>query len=367
MAYLYGSGNDTVDRMTNFGITGNIIPHAWYKTIVKDNGRPHLLAIELLADIVYWYRPQEIRDEHTGHLLRYQKKFSGDMLQKSYDLYASFFGEKKRIVKEAMDVLVKLGVVKRQLRTIETDSMKLPNIMFLDLDDDRLFALTYPEETSVVDNLSTENRRNEKTDENPVESYPPVDNLKVPEAAENKTFSVKMKEADPMVRKNVPYPTKKRTISPEIADHILRKSEPYGTENRKTYTDNTTENTSEITTEMTSVHHQYLLTHTREQLAKYLEKKLREQIQFEILIREYSYAANALAEAVKRIAEALATETDPVEIDGKKYPYSLASMRFASSTEHTFRTALESIRIGIDRKNEMILKLFSAPLHFPSR
>ena len=75
MAYLYGSGNETVDRMTNFGITGNVIPHAWYRTIVKDNGRPHLLAIELLADIVYWYRPQEIRDEHTGHLLRYQKKF----------------------------------------------------------------------------------------------------------------------------------------------------------------------------------------------------------------------------------------------------------------------------------------------------
>ena len=103
MAYLYGSGNDTVDRMTNFGITGNVIPHAWYKTIVKDNGRPHLLAIELLADIVYWYRPQEIRDEHTGHLLRYQKKFFGDMLQKSYEQYATFFGEKKRIKETASD------------------------------------------------------------------------------------------------------------------------------------------------------------------------------------------------------------------------------------------------------------------------
>lgn len=367
MAYLYGSGNDTVDRMTNFGITGNVIPHAWYKTIVKDNGRPHLLAIELLADIVYWYRPQEIRDEHTGHLLRYQKKFSGDMLQKSYDQYAAFFGEKKRIIKEAMDVLVKLGVVKRQLRTIETDSVKLPNIMFLDLDVDRLFALTYPEETSVVDNLSTEKRKKEKTEENPVKSYPPVDNFETPKAAENKTFSVKMKEADPMVRKNVPYPTKKRTISPEIADHILRKSEPYGTENRKTYTDNTTEITSEITTEMTSPHHQYLLTHTREQLAKRLEGKLREQIGYETLSREYTYAGRALDEAVKKIAEAMAAEKDPVEIDGKSYPYSLANMRFEAATEHTFRSAIESIRVGIDRKETMVVKLFSAPLHFASK
>ena len=367
MAYLYGSGNETVDRMTNFGITGNVIPHAWYRTIAKDNGRPHLLAIELLADIVYWYRPQEIRDEHTGHLLRYQKKFSGDMLQKSYDQYAAFFGEKKRIIKEAMDVLVKLGVIKRLLRTVETDSMKLPNIMFLDLDVDKLFALTYPEEVPVVDNLSTENRRNEKTDENPVESYPPVDNLKVPEAAENKDFTIKMKEADPMVRKNVPYPTKKRTISPEKAYHILRKNVPYGTENRNTYTDSTTENTKEITTEMTSPHHQYLLTHTREQLAKHLEQKLREQIGYETLSREFTYAGRALDEAVKKIAEAMASEKDPVVIDGKSYPYSLANMRFENATEHTFRSAIENIRVGIDRKDTMVIKLFSAPLHFASK
>ena len=367
MAYLYGSGNETVDRMTNFGISGNVIPHAWYKTIVKDNGRPHLLAIELLADIVYWYRPQEIRDEHTGHLLRYQKKFSGDMLQKSYDQYATFFGEKKRIIKEAMDVLVKLGVVKRQLRTIETDSVKLPNIMFLDLDVDKLFGLTYPEEIPSVDNLSTENGKNEKTSENSVESYPPVDNLKVPEAAENKGFTVKMKDADPMVQKNVPYPTKKRTISPEKADHILRKSGPYGTKNRNIYTDSTTKNTKEITTEMTSPHHQYLLTHTREQLAKHLEQKLRDQIRFETLSREFTYAGRALDEAVKRIAEAMAAEKDPVEIDGKSYPYSLANMRFENATEHTFRSAIESIRVGIDRKDTMVIKLFSAPLHFASK
>ena len=77
MAYLYGSGNKTVDQMINFGITGNVVSHAWYKTILRENGKPHLLAISILSDIVYWYRPQEIRDENTGHLLRYQKRFSG--------------------------------------------------------------------------------------------------------------------------------------------------------------------------------------------------------------------------------------------------------------------------------------------------
>jgi hypothetical protein len=100
---------------------------------------------------------------------------------------------------------------------------------------------------------------------------------------------------------------------------------------------------------------------------KHLEVKIRNQIGFEELTQQYSYAAKALVEAVKKISEALATETDPVVINGKRYPYSLASMRFASATEHTFRTALQSIRIGVDRKEAMVNKLFSAPLHYPSK
>ena len=53
MAYLYGSGHETVDRMANFAITGNVVPQTWYRTILRETGKPHLLAIMILSDIVY--------------------------------------------------------------------------------------------------------------------------------------------------------------------------------------------------------------------------------------------------------------------------------------------------------------------------
>ena len=55
MGYLT-SGNIIVDAMGSINITGNIIPAVWYRTITKENGKPYLLAIVILADIVYWYR-----------------------------------------------------------------------------------------------------------------------------------------------------------------------------------------------------------------------------------------------------------------------------------------------------------------------
>lgn len=367
MAYLYGSGNETVDRMTYFGITGNVTPHSWFKTILKDTGRPHLLAIELLADIVYWYRPQEIRDENTGHLLRYQKKFSGDMLQKSYEAYAEFFGEKKRIIKEAMDVLVRLGVVKRQFRTVKTSVATLSSVMFLDLDIESLHALTYPEDSPIVDNLSTKNNAEQENGENQEKSYQQVDNSKMQKAAENKAFPKESEGTDPWVRKIVPPLTKNRTPGYEKTYPPVRITVPPGTENRIPYTENSDENTEEITSERTSIYHPYLIAHTREQLAENLEKKLREQIGFEKLVQEYCYAGKALDEALKRIAEAMAMEKDPVIISGKQYPYSLANMRFSTASEITFRKALKDIRVGIDRREEMVVKLFSAPLHYPSK
>lgn len=367
MAYRFGSGNETVDRMTYFGITGNVTPHAWFKTILKDTGRPHLLAIELLADIVYWYRPQEVRDEQTGQLIRYQKKFSGEMLQKSYDAYAEFFGEKKRIIKEAMDVLVKLGVVKREFRNVKTSMTTLSSVMFLDLDVEKLHVLTYPEEPPIVDNLSTKTKDERESGENIDESYPPVDNRDVRKASENRAFPKISEGADPWVRKNVPPPTENRTPGYENPYPPIRKTVSPGTKNRTPYTERTAESTTESSAERNSAYHHYLITHTREQLAEHLEKRLREQVGYEKLSKEFFYAGKALEEALKKIAEAMAMEKDPVVINGKQYPYSLANMRFASATEFTFRAALTSIRVGIDRKGEMVDKLFSAPLHFPSK
>ena len=77
------SGNLTVDAMGSIAISGNVIPEEWYKHILKPTtGKPYLLAITILADLVYWHRPTEVRDERTGEVIGWKKKFHGEMLQK---------------------------------------------------------------------------------------------------------------------------------------------------------------------------------------------------------------------------------------------------------------------------------------------
>lgn len=146
MGYLT-SGNVIVDAMGSINISGNIIPSIWYRTITKENGKPYLLAIVILADIVYWYRPSEVRNQGTGHILGWKKKFSEDILRQSYQYYADLFGESKKTVKTAMDKLEKLQVIRREFRTVSYgDGLVCNNVMYVELKPDILYRLTFPEE-----------------------------------------------------------------------------------------------------------------------------------------------------------------------------------------------------------------------------
>lgn len=146
MEYLT-SGNEIVDAMGSINISGNIIPAIWYKTITKENGKPYLLAIVILADIVYWYRPSEVRNQGTGHILGWKKKFSEDILRQSYQYYADLFGESKKTVKTAMDKLERLQVIRREFRTVSYgDGLVCNNLMYVELKPDMLYRLTFPEE-----------------------------------------------------------------------------------------------------------------------------------------------------------------------------------------------------------------------------
>lgn len=149
MKYLT-SGNPTVDAMAEIHITGNITPSIWYKTILRENGKPYRLAIDILADIVYWYRPMEMRDERTGGIIGWKKKFKADLLQKSYRQYAEFFGESIRSVEAAMKYLQSLGVITRVPRNIQTEDGSINyNVTFLKLNVEVLYNLTYPSEDQV--------------------------------------------------------------------------------------------------------------------------------------------------------------------------------------------------------------------------
>lgn len=145
MCNPFDTGSPTVDRMCRLQFTGNVIPSTWYHTIKKETGKPNLNAIIILADIVYWYRPVEIRDEVTGQLCGFKKKFQADILQRNYQQLADQFGITKRDAVNAVVELEKLGVVTRVFRTVSIKGQLYSNVMFLDLDVDVLIQLTYPE------------------------------------------------------------------------------------------------------------------------------------------------------------------------------------------------------------------------------
>lgn len=56
MSYLYSSGNDIVDEIGKLNFIGDIVPHTWYKTILRENNKTYLNTIIILVDIVHWYR-----------------------------------------------------------------------------------------------------------------------------------------------------------------------------------------------------------------------------------------------------------------------------------------------------------------------
>ena len=143
---IYQTGNKIVDEMGKLQMTGNIIPSAWYRTIRRETGKPYLTAIVILSDIVYWYRPIEVRDEGSGKLLGYRKKFKSDLLQRSYQQLADQFGVSKRDATNAIIELERLGVVQRVFRKLEINGQIVPNVLVLKLNVSVLERLTFQEE-----------------------------------------------------------------------------------------------------------------------------------------------------------------------------------------------------------------------------
>ena len=141
---IQSSGNTTVDRLANIQLFGNIIPHSWYKAITLEDGKPDLVAIIILADILYWYRPKVILDEKTGEVIGYKKKFHADDLQRSYRQLMNMFNLSKKQIGRALQVLCDLNLIERYKKNDEYNGRKLNNVLYLKLNVDRLLEITDP-------------------------------------------------------------------------------------------------------------------------------------------------------------------------------------------------------------------------------
>lgn len=140
------TGNKIVDAMANVNISGNVISPMWYRTVVKEDGKPHFLAIAILSDVVYWYRPRIVRDEVTGNVIRATKRFADDLLQRGSKALAEQFGVSKRQITEALRMLEQIGVITRHYRIIERtygdETVKIANVQYIELHVSKLIELS---------------------------------------------------------------------------------------------------------------------------------------------------------------------------------------------------------------------------------
>lgn len=124
---------DTVVAIGQINLTGNVTPASWWRHITLPSGRPDQTAITLLSEIVYWYRPSEVRNEVTGALMGYRKRFHGDKLQRGYQAFADQFGFSKREATDALKRLRDAGFITLELRTVQTsEGMTLSNVLFVE-------------------------------------------------------------------------------------------------------------------------------------------------------------------------------------------------------------------------------------------
>ena len=237
---IMSSGNSAVDTMGEIPFTGNITPPIWYKRILLDTGKPDFVAVTLLSDIVYWYRPMEVRDEATGFVSRLQKRFKGDLLQRSYRQYENQYGIKKRIVKEAMDRLEKQGLIRREFRDITLENKtKLMNVMYIDIFPEKIAEISRDEITQETSGPTVQRSEieNEEVKITPVEITVKSSNNEAFNKGGTKYRTTSPEKSYDPIRNNVSPHT-------ENGGEVIRKNEGGITEKRGTNTENTTEITN---------------------------------------------------------------------------------------------------------------------------
>lgn len=359
MGYLT-SGNAIVDRMGEFNIRGNIIPQIWYKTIVRDNGKPYLLGITLLADIVYWYRPTEVRDEQSGNIIGWKKRFHGDILQKSYQQYAELFGESKRTIKAAMDRLEQLGVIKRTFRDVQTRTGgTLRNVMYIELLTDGLKEITYPDE--LVDNKD-EKEQEEVTYDGVVQNFVPRPTVENDKIAEKSQLVEREGESIPEGT------TKFCTTYDRTLYDVPQNDVPCGTEKCGINTKNTTEITYRdypIYPSGCTVDKKSDMIDTMDITQSYIEL-IKENIEYEHHMRyDDDCDKKMYDELFEIICDVVCVKRNTIRIGKEDYPYELVKSKFLKLNSSHLAYVMNCMqRTTTEIKNikaYMVTTLYNAP------
>ena len=150
-----------VGAFAQLRLTGNITPPSWFKTITfrtKRGTYPDLLAINLLADLVYWHRPKEVRNEQTGQLIALDKKFKGAKLQRNPKQIASMFGCSEAQARGAIDHLEARHLVKKDYEHSKSGRKNWQMFLTPLPDVVRLYSHCEPESTCRFDFIEKKDR-----------------------------------------------------------------------------------------------------------------------------------------------------------------------------------------------------------------
>ena len=388
MKSILNTGNSTVDALGQMNISGNVTPPNWYKTILRDNGKPYLLAICILSEICYWYRPKEIRDEQTGYVVEYRKRFKADILQKNYQQLADLFGESKRTVKAAMDRLEEIGVITRVWRKRKySNGASVTNILYIKLNEEKLYELTFVK--------SDDNNEDEVTDVE--EDYDYEEEDIVEKDAENPVNKHVTKYCNTPLQNNVgPYTKncntllqKKVTSSEQISEEgiaedcnsLFQKNVGGHTENCRTNTENTTKITSENTLENTNeIYYAGEYTHSNHILStkgkvrlqegdvmdrmERTEALIKENIDYDVLIERYPLKEKKINEIIDIMVEAIVLEQD-LKLKDNVIPYQLLRSRFEKYDFFTMQYLLETLGNTTSKVNNpkkyLLVSVYNAP------
>jgi len=142
--------NPVCTKIGKINFTDNVVPKNWFRTILLPSKKADLLAINILSEVVYWYRPSLICDEATGQVIGNRQKFRADKLQRSYQSFADLFGVSKRQIKMAIDRLVSTELVKTEFRTVLVGDTMLNNVLFLEPIPENIAKITHPQHTDII-------------------------------------------------------------------------------------------------------------------------------------------------------------------------------------------------------------------------
>lgn len=175
--------NPIVEQISSISFEGNVIPPSWYQHIRYTNKRGSYtdhLAVSILADVVYWYRRVEVRDEATGQIVGWRKKFKNDLFQRSYESYANLFGATLPQTKSSFGLLDSLGLLKLVFRHIKKENgTPASNVMHIEPIADAIAGITYRINPEVLQK-KTKKKYSRRQKEQPLEDLPMYTNSATP-------------------------------------------------------------------------------------------------------------------------------------------------------------------------------------------